>query len=182
MLVSVPLFSSLISAAAFSPPSPPRAVILRAPQTLSSPFVPNNITNTSTTPSNVLRIQCDGSRYGRDLNPHSCRDVFNFLPQSDEQETFSERHTGRLNDVPLPIRVISDDGRCFMQPLLLRGAVTGHASSTQMGQAAYIIFERCVLEKGVGGIAADIGAFEFPFNSTVLRISSCRISKQCFWT
>lgn len=69
-----------------------------------------------------------------------------------------------------------------MQPLLLRGAVTGHASSTQMGQAAYIIFERCVLEKGVGGIAADIGAFEFPFNSTVLRISSCRISKQCFWT
>ena len=44
-----------------------------------------------------------------------------------------------------------------MQPLLLRGAVTGHASSTQMAQAAYTLLQRCVVEKGVGGIAADIG-------------------------
>lgn len=30
-------------------------------------------------------------------------------------------------------------------------------SSTQIGQAAYALFQRCVVEKGVGGIAADVG-------------------------
>ncbi len=45
-----------------------------------------------------------------------------------------------------------------MQPLLLHGAASGHASSTQIGQAAYIVFQRCVVERGHGGIAADIGA------------------------
>lgn len=30
-------------------------------------------------------------------------------------------------------------------------------SSTQIGQAAHALFQRCVLEKGVGGIAADVG-------------------------
>lgn len=45
-----------------------------------------------------------------------------------------------------------------MQPLLLRGAVTGHASSTQLAQAAYALYQRCVVEKGIGGIAVDIGA------------------------
>ena len=49
-----------------------------------------------------------------------------------------------------------------MQPLLLRGATTGHASSTQMALAAHALFERCVVEKGVGGIAANIGA-SLPF-------------------
>ena len=46
-----------------------------------------------------------------------------------------------------------------MQAVLLRGATTGHASMTQVGQAAYTIFQHCVIDKGVGGIAADIGAF-----------------------
>ena len=44
-----------------------------------------------------------------------------------------------------------------MQPLLKPGSETALASSKQMGQAAYTLFQRCVVEKGLGGIAADIG-------------------------
>ena len=50
-----------------------------------------------------------------------------------------------------------------MQPLLLRGATTGHASATEMAQAGYALFQRCVVDKGIGGIAADIGAFSVSF-------------------
>ena len=45
-----------------------------------------------------------------------------------------------------------------MQPLLKVGAETARASSKEMGEAGYTLFERCVVEKGLGGIAADIGA------------------------
>lgn len=53
-----------------------------------------------------------------------------------------------------------------MQPLLLRGAMTGHASSTQLVRAAYTLFQKCVVEKGLGGIAADIGTWLFPSSSS----------------
>ena len=44
-----------------------------------------------------------------------------------------------------------------MQPLLKPGSETARASSLQVGQAAYTLFQRCVVAKGLGGIAADIG-------------------------
>lgn len=50
-----------------------------------------------------------------------------------------------------------------MQTLLLRGAVTGHASSTQIGQAAYTLFQRCVVDRGFGAIAAQIGTSLFMY-------------------
>lgn len=166
MSIVILICISLVSAAILSlPPAPPNSSP-SVPQTLSTPFILSNIThpdtNTTSPPSNVLRIQCDGTRYGRDLNRNSCQNVFNFLAKSDEQTTFCERHTGRPNDLPLPWRVLSNDGLCFVQPLLLRGAMTGHASSTQLVRAAYTLFQKCVVEKGLGGIAADIGTWLFP--------------------
>lgn len=158
-LAGLSLLSLLVSAAILSPPPTPFL-----PITITHPQ-PNN--SSPFPPPNVLRIQCDGARYGRNLNPNSCRDVFNFMAKSDSQTTFAERHTGRPDSLPLPWRVMSSDGLCFVQPLLLRGAVTGHVSSTQMAQSAYTLFQRCVLEKGIGGIAADIGT------SLVLPLQIC---------
>ena len=45
-----------------------------------------------------------------------------------------------------------------MQPLLVSGAVTAQASSAELGAAAYTIFQTCVVDQGVGGLATDIGA------------------------
>ena len=49
------------------------------------------------------------------------------------------------------------DGRCFVQPVLAKDAILGHASSTQVGRAAYTLLHRCVIAKGLGGIAASLG-------------------------
>ena len=80
------------------------------------------------------------------------------------QTTFAERHSGRPDELPLPWRIYSNDGLCFVQPLLLRGAATGHASSTELGRAAYTLFERCVVDKGTGGVAVEIGTFLSSFH------------------
>ena len=163
IIVAICLLFSLLSAALLPPPPSPLNNPPRLPRTPSPPLHP---TNTTLPPSNALRIQCDGTRYGHNLSPNSCRNVFSHVAKSDHQTTFSERHTGRPNDVPLPWRILSDDGLCFMQPVLLRGVMTGHASSTQIAQAAYTLFRRCVVEEGVGGVAADIGASVSAFSLT----------------
>lgn len=45
-----------------------------------------------------------------------------------------------------------------MQPLLADGAVTAQASSENVSAAAYTMFNTCVVEQGVGGVAFNIGA------------------------
>ena len=97
------------------------------------------------------------SEYGRNLNPNSCRNVFHYIGKLEREDTFAQRRTGHPSDIPLPMRFLSDDGLCFVQPLLKPGSETARASSLQMGRAAYTLFQRCVVEKGLGGIAADIG-------------------------
>lgn len=50
-----------------------------------------------------------------------------------------------------------DDGVCFLQPLLAKGAVIGHASATEIFRAGAQILQTCVIERGMGGLAYDIG-------------------------
>ena len=164
VLVAVSLILSFVSAAVIVPLSTLPNGALRTPQTLPSILLPNNVTNTTTPPFNVLHYQCDDTHYGRNLNPSSCRNVFNYMRRSDVQSTFSERHTGRPNDIPLPIRFLSDDGLCFVQPLLKPGALTGLMSPTQLGQAAYTLLEKCVESRRSGGIAGTIGVSLSPIS------------------
>ena len=58
---------------------------------------------------------------------------------------------------PVPTKQVLDDGLCFVQPLLKVGATPGHASSHEMGQAAFTLLHTCVMKQGVGGIAGKIG-------------------------
>ena len=92
--------------------------------------------------------------------------MFDFVGRSDENYTYSERHSGRVGDVPLPLRIVSNDGLCFVQPLLTPGMVTGQATGTQIARAAYTLFQRCVVDRGIGGIAVDIGALFDSYKST----------------
>lgn len=57
------------------------------------------------------------------------------------------------------IRVVFDidDGWCFVQPVLKEGALSGRATATQIGQAAYTMLQACVVERGTGGMAFGIG-------------------------
>lgn len=46
---------------------------------------------------------------------------------------------------------------CYVQPILAEGAVTARASPREVGNAAYTLFQECVVKRGMGGIAGDIG-------------------------
>ena len=52
---------------------------------------------------------------------------------------------------------MADDGVCFLQPFLARGAVLGHASATDITKAGAQLLQNCVVERGVGGMAYNIG-------------------------
>ena len=51
----------------------------------------------------------------------------------------------------------TDDGLCFVQTILKKGALFGHASSTEIGQAAFTMLQVCVVERGMGGLAFNLG-------------------------
>ena len=158
ILVSFTLCSFLASTAVVLPPPITLDNVLQPPQPLLNQSLPQVVINTTNPLSDTLRIQCM-SEYGSNLKPASCLDVFHYIARTERENTFAQRNTGRPNDIPLPMRFVSSDGLCFVQPLLRPGAETGRANSKQMGQAAYTLYQRCVVEKGLGGIAANIGAF-----------------------
>lgn len=49
------------------------------------------------------------------------------------------------------------DGLCFVQPVLKQDAIFGHASPSEIGQAACTMLQTCVIERGMGGMAMNIG-------------------------
>ena len=156
---------------------------------LLSPAIPAPSSSNNTSLGNVVKIACDPRRFGRDLKVNSCRSVFRYLHEDENQFRFAERDSGVPLDVPLPLRTYSsekphtyfsfrdgipryfaykyrpshtdasttDDGLCFIQPVLKQGAISGLASSTEMGQAASRVLQICVIERGMGGIASHIG-------------------------
>ena len=52
---------------------------------------------------------------------------------------------------------IADDGLCFLQPLLAAGVVKGQASAVNVGDAGSVMLQACVIERGTGGVAFNIG-------------------------
>ncbi|CAF9927366.1 MAG: hypothetical protein ALECFALPRED_003692 [Alectoria fallacina] len=111
----------------------------------------------NTSSGNLLKLRCDPVRYGRNLNVESCRKVFGFIAQDDTQTVFAERGIVQPHDLNLPFRATSNDARCYVQPILTEGAVTARASPREVGEAAYTLFQECVVKRGVGGIVGDIG-------------------------
>ena len=51
----------------------------------------------------------------------------------------------------------TDDGLCFVQSVLKDGAISGRASASEVGHAAFTVLQTCVIERGMGGMAFDIG-------------------------
>lgn len=64
-----------------------------------------------------------------------------------------------------------------MQPFLKEGATIGHASSTEIGQAAFTMLQACVVERGMGGMALNIGKCQNGQAATRLATQSLRYLK-----
>ena len=172
-LVSLTLFSSLASTAVVLPALIPLDIALRPPQPPSNPSLPNNITNTASPPSNALRVRCT-STYGDNVNPSSCRNALTQFGPADEEMTFAQRNTGRPDAIPLPLRFVSDDGLCFVQPLLKAESETGRATLKQIGDTAYTLFQECVVGKALGGYAEGIGVSSFSQSGFSRSVCFCQ--------
>ena len=61
--------------------------------------------NVSTGSSNVLKIQCDGDSFGRNLNVASCTKIFNHIDKRLPERVFADRRTGIPADILLPWRI-----------------------------------------------------------------------------
>ena len=61
--------------------------------------------NVSTGSDNPLKIQCDGSNFGKNLNVASCTKVFNYIDKRVPEKVFADRRTGIPADVLLPWRI-----------------------------------------------------------------------------
>ena len=61
--------------------------------------------NVSTGSGNPLKIQCDGSNFGRNLNVASCTKIFNYIDRRVPEKVFADRRTGIPADVLLPWRI-----------------------------------------------------------------------------
>lgn len=98
LAASLPRRSEIIGSLAARPISP---------SNLLSPA--NMLASSSNTSSsgNLLKIACDGTKYGKNLKVNSCRSVFNFMMKNETQFTFAERDSGVPSDISLPLRTLS---------------------------------------------------------------------------
>ena len=106
-VLSLTILPPLQSTAAGLLPSP---VALKEFE-INKPFA----VNVSTGSSNVLKIQCDGSSFGKNLNVASCTKIFNYIDQRVPERVFADRRTGIPADVLLPWRIY-DSMSLFVRP------------------------------------------------------------------
>ncbi|CAD6589690.1 MAG: hypothetical protein ASARMPRED_004173 [Alectoria sarmentosa] len=154
------LYSDTVRAASLPRRSESSGGLAADPTSSLNLFSPANIlapSNDNSTSGNVLKIACDGTLYGKNLKVSSCRNIFHFLSKDETEFRFAQRDSGVPCDVPLPLRTLSTDGLCFVQLLLKKDAVSGRATSTEIGQAAFTLLQTCVIERGMGGMAFNIG-------------------------
>lgn len=100
----------LVSRLALTFASPPQDAGDRTIQLSPVDFhLPANISNDENpfNASNVLRIQCDGEKYGFDPDVADCQNARSYYTRSSQLFTYGERHSGLGENVfPLPYRMM----------------------------------------------------------------------------
>lgn len=91
-----------------------------------------------------------GSRYGTGLSEYSCRnawlkiDRYSVIPES-----FRPRPTS--SEIPLPIRILSDDGTCAIDIVNTEGISGDISTGMEIAQEAKLIIDVCVRGENKGG-------------------------------
>ncbi|KAL8769811.1 MAG: hypothetical protein Q9194_005332 [Teloschistes cf. exilis] len=121
--------------------------------------------NTTTPTQNTFAIssgngisRCDGSKYRSNLQKSSCQNAILQIPQSQSSVRFKWRSGGGSpSDLTLPQRFISKDGLCIVEVVLKDKARYGRAKWSEIAKAAVDMYFGCVVPKGEGSMAMDIG-------------------------
>ncbi|KAI4100669.1 MAG: hypothetical protein L6R37_005332 [Teloschistes peruensis] len=128
-------------------------------------FVEFQSNNATTTTHNASAIssgngisRCDGSKYRSNLQKSSCQNAILQIPQTQSSVRFRWRSGGGSpSDLPLPQRFISKDGLCIAEVVLKDKARSGRAKWSEIAKAAVDMYFGCVVPKGEGSMAMDIG-------------------------
>ncbi|KAL9577506.1 MAG: hypothetical protein Q9212_006318, partial [Teloschistes hypoglaucus] len=114
--------------------------------------------NTSALSSGDGISRCDGSTYRSNLQISSCQNAVLQIPQTQSSVRFKWRSPGGSpSDLPLPQRFISKDGLCIVEVVLKDKALYGRAKWSEIAKAAVDMYFGCVVPKGEGSMAMDIG-------------------------
>ena len=151
----------------------------------SSLIQPYNSLNASDLNGKMF-VECDGDKYGVNLDLSDCKDAKNNVPYKSQQWAFAQRHTPTFvkNKVfPLPYRImggtcdpssalleehaiwgivslmmLTDKGSCYVDTTLDEGRDIAHASLGQVQMAADAVISKCVKTRNPqGGVAHNIG-------------------------
>ena len=70
-----------------------------------------------------------------------------------------------VKDVALPIRYLSDDGRCVFDVALRKGSLGDVSNGVGISRAANRVWVNCALDVASGGSARDFSTYREVFSS-----------------
>ncbi|MCJ1458627.1 hypothetical protein MMC28_009001 [Mycoblastus sanguinarius] len=159
----------------------PFAVSGTQPLILSSSFsAPDSLGNQSiklfnASAENDIGVHCDGGTYGFSPNVADCETGQYQIPGDTEVFQFVERPNAAGNDLPLPFRLLGDQGHCYFQPVVIGDHASGRASFANLRLAALALVDKCAIESAKGGIATNIGGD----NNVAVIMSEYKPQVQC---
>ena len=109
-------------------------------------------------------VECQGARYGFDLQRQSCVDALDSLPSDGTLRTFGQRNKGTF-DIHLPRRYLSADGLCAIDISNVKMHPYGDsATNAEIRTGVHRLVNQCVLRgskkqeyKAVGGSIRTLG-------------------------
>ncbi|KAL8661063.1 MAG: hypothetical protein Q9202_005935 [Teloschistes flavicans] len=113
--------------------------------------------NTTAVSSDTGIIHCDGSKYRSSLQKASCQNAILQIPQTQSSVRFHVYGASLPSDLRLPQRFIGKDGLCIVEVVLKDKARFGSAKWSEIAKAAVDMYFGCVVPKGEGSVAMDIG-------------------------
>ncbi|KAL8860189.1 MAG: hypothetical protein Q9178_003453 [Gyalolechia marmorata] len=104
------------------------------------------------------QIDCQGSRYGRNVMYNSCLNAFRTFQHGATDNPVDIRRRGPgMAARKLPWMWVSDDGLCTFNVVMRGRAASDTTTGEEIARAAWKVMNKCVRDQGVGGIISGIG-------------------------
>ncbi|KAL8828435.1 MAG: hypothetical protein Q9191_002593 [Dirinaria sp. TL-2023a] len=125
---------------------------------LHIPFA-STLNASTASPENHATVECS-EEYGANLDVLDCRNAISHFTSGSTLLPLADREhimPGDDETLPLPFRMMGNTAHCYVQPVLVLGAISGEATLDQVKAAAARIVAQCAFRPSTGGIAYNIG-------------------------
>ena len=159
ILTTLPLFAY----AALILPNLPQLLSVSTVLNTTSNFTTLLRPNVSASELGVVRFQCQGARFGTNLNTASCADAWGKMPAGPDMNvdhTYAPRDSDLHSDFKLPQRYLSNDGFCAIDVGYNGPNERSSVDVTSEAMLEYCIgrlFVECVETRGLGASVSKFG-------------------------